>query len=179
MQPMRTWGAQMQQVRSCGLKLWGENCAERRLAIPKYALVNTGQRKCAKSNNVTVSIEPRLAGERKPSIAQPIEMNAIHSCDRAASAAQDGKLDRCVECHRLAAAAWPDRMGALRTCMPVPIDVASVDCGGTEHISMHQPARLLKQLFFLLSAVIPETNDEWRSFGTSWGASAKYSRPCK
>ena len=32
-----------------------------------------------KRMSVTVSIEPRLAGERKPSIAQTIEMNAMPS----------------------------------------------------------------------------------------------------
>eukprot|EP00962_Isochrysis_galbana_P013222 scaffold3767_cov114-Isochrysis_galbana.AAC.21 len=33
----------------------------------------------AKSSNVTVSIDPRLAGERKPSIAQPMEMKDMQS----------------------------------------------------------------------------------------------------
>ena len=98
-------------------------------------------------SSVTVSIEPRLAGERKPSIAQPIEINAIHSsCGRAAGSA----LRRC---HWVAASpalsGWAQtpkfRKKALRgrgfedfvrTCMPVPIDVArSVDCGGLRSTS--------------------------------------------
>jgi len=105
-------------------------------------------------SSVTVSIEPRLAGERKPSIAQPIEINAIHSsCGRAAGSA----LRRC---HWVAASpalsGWAQTpkvrkrlfvVAGLRTlcgpacqCQSTSREVSiAVGCGARQHARVSSP----------------------------------------